>query len=286
MHTPADCKWAIQQVENLRYGGAWTRSSVSKSRTKRRTFPAVQILDLQFSNMTTASKSISVPPVVFPIGILLLTSIIGVTMVVLRVAWTKDINYLFLIWNLFLAWLPVYFALKVRNRYRAGLGGWRIYALAGLWLLFLPNAPYIFTDLVHLENWFHRHYWTDLCLILQFGFTGAMLGFVSLYLMQAIVVHRFGRIMGWLFVLVSIGLSGVGVWVGRFLRLNSWDIVTRPLSIFRLLGTVVLHPIDTHHALPFSILFATFLLLGYLMVYALTHLRPMYEPGEPFGGGN
>src|SRR4051794_29157364 len=126
--------------------------------------------------------------VVVPSLTLLFASVVSVVLVGLRIAWTSDWNYLFLIWNLFLAWLPLVFALGVCRQYQIGKGrGWKLGALTALWLLFLPNAPYIFTDLVHLNNWFRHHYWVDLSLILLFAFTGFLLGFISLYLMQSVV---------------------------------------------------------------------------------------------------
>src|SRR6185437_5641601 len=105
----------------------------------------------------------------------------------LRIGWTHNWNYLFLVWNLFLAWLPLMFALSVYNRHQRGeRSGWRLCGLASLWLLFFPNAPYIFTDLVHLTTRFRTHFWVDLRLVLLVAFTGFLLGFVSLYLMQSV----------------------------------------------------------------------------------------------------
>src|SRR3982751_5903070 len=111
--------------------------------------------------------------VMVPLMALLFASLAGGGLVGLRIVWTSDWNYTFLIWNLFLAWLPLMFALGVCRQYQAGArGGWKLGSLAALWLLFFPNAPYIFTDLIHLNNYFRHHYWVDLSLILLFAFTG------------------------------------------------------------------------------------------------------------------
>ena len=96
-------------------------------------------------------------PPALPLLLLLVASVMGAAQVGLRIAWSHNWNYLFLIWNLVLAWLPVYFALPVRQRHQAGASEGSLCLPAGLWLLFLPNAPYIFTDLVHLQNWFAGH---------------------------------------------------------------------------------------------------------------------------------
>jgi uncharacterized membrane protein len=211
-----------------------------------------------------------------PLLTLLLVSLAGTVLVGLRIAWTRDPSYLFLIWNLFLAWLPLVFALGVCQDYqpneRARL---RLLGQGSLWLLFFPNAPYIFTDLVHLNSWFRHHYWVDLSLILLFALTGFLLGFISLYLMQSVVASRLGRAASWGFIMVVAGLSGFGVYLGRILRWNSWDIVTHPLSLSHSIGHWAAHPMaNPGSSIAFPLLFATFLFLGYLMLYALTHLQP------------
>src|SRR5690348_8009676 len=119
------------------------------------------------------SKVISKHGMQVPVTAMLFASGVGVLLTFLRVAWTDNIRYLLLVWNLFLAWLPLLFALAVYQRHQRGeRRGWQLGILAALWLLFLPNAPYIFTDLIHLNQWFVHHYWVDLSLILMVAFTG------------------------------------------------------------------------------------------------------------------
>jgi uncharacterized membrane protein len=212
---------------------------------------------------------------VFPLLALLLATAAGVGMVVSRVCLTGHWRYLGLIWNLFLAWLPLVFALGVCRQYCAGArNGWKLWSLAGLWLLFFPNAPYIFTDLIHLNYWFHGHYWSDLAMILLAALTGFLLGFVSLYLMQAVVADRLGRVASWLFILVVAGLTGLGIYIGRFLHWNSWDVFIHPVGLSADLGRLAAHPLANAGSFLFQALFAAFLLFGYLMLYALTHLQP------------
>jgi uncharacterized membrane protein len=212
---------------------------------------------------------------VFPMLTLLLATSAGAGLVIARVFLSGRWSYLSLIWNLFLAWLPLVFALGVCRQYRAGAGaGWKLWTLAGLWLLFFPNAPYIFTDLIHLNTWFHMHYWADLAMILLVALTGFLLGFVSLYLMQSVVADRLGRLAGWLFIVVVAALSGLGIYIGRFLRWNSWDVFVHPVGLSMDLGRLAAHPLVNARSFVFQALFAAFLFFGYLMLYALTHLQP------------
>jgi len=94
--------------------------------------------------------------------------------------------------------------------------------------------------------------------------------------MQAIVNRMLGRLAGWLFIATVAGLSGFGIYLGRFLRFNSWDIVFKPLELCQTLTSLAANPFAHPHSLAFPALFATFLFISYLMLYALTHLQ--HEP--------
>lgn len=220
-----------------------------------------------------------------PMMALTFASSVCVVLVLARIVWTRDINYAFLIWNLFLAWVPLALSLIARDLYQNGeRRTLRLVALAGAWLLFLPNAPYIFTDLIHLTTRFYRHFWIDLVLILICAFTGLVLGFVSLYLMQSVVARMFGRLTSWLFVAASAGLCSLGIFLGRFLRFNSWDIFLRPDKIYRGLDTWMDAGAPHMSSAAFLVLFSTFLFVAYVTLYALTHLPRhqliLNEPGK------
>jgi len=210
-----------------------------------------------------------------PMLALTFASGVSVALVLARIIWTGNISYAFLVWNLFLAWLPLVFALQASENYQnTSARNWRFAGLAGAWLLFFPNAPYIFTDLIHLTKGFYGHFWVDMVLILLCAVTGLVLGFVSLYLMQSIVTRMFGPLASWLFIAAVAGLSGFGIYLGRFLRFNSWDILFKPVKLYHGIGHWASDPLSNPTSLAFPMLFATFLFITYLMLYALTHLQP------------
>ena len=216
------------------------------------------------------------PEIAIPVMALLLASLISVSLVGLRIFWTGHWQNLYLVWNLFLAWLPLGFSLLVYRAYQNGSRqGWRFFCYAFAWLLFFPNAPYIFTDLIHLMSHHSGHFWVDLVLILLFAWTGFLLGFLSLYLMQSLVARELGGAASWLFIAVVAGLSGCGIYVGRFLRWNSWDVLLNPVGLFRDLAHWAANPLVHSNASLFPVLFAVFLFMAYVMLYALTHLRSM-----------
>jgi uncharacterized membrane protein len=196
-----------------------------------------------------------------------------VALVIARIIVTRNINYSFLVWNLFLAWLPLIFALLARERYRTGARrDWQFAGLAGAWLLFFPNAPYIFTDVIHLLHGPYRQFWVDLTLVLICALTGLVLGFVSLYLMQAVVRRMYGQVASWFFIAVVAALSGFGIYLGRFVRLNSWDVIAKPMKLYDGVSHWAANPLANPTTFTFPLLFATFILLAYVMLYTLTHL--------------
>ena len=217
-----------------------------------------------------------------PLLALVFASIVSVALVVARIVGTDQLRYGFLIWNLFLAWLPLLFALLVRELYQSGdRRKWLFASLAGAWLLFFPNAPYIFTDFIHLLHRPFQHFWVDLTLILLCALTGLVLGFVSLYLMQSVVTRMLGRALSWLFIAGVAGLSGFGIYLGRFLRFNSWDVILQPKKLYHGIGTWVADPFANHMTFVLPALFATFMFIAYVMLYALTHLpRNLHLPRE------
>jgi uncharacterized membrane protein len=166
------------------------------------------------------------------------------------------------------------FVLFAREHQRGGANpGWRFLAFGGAWLLFFPNAPYIFTDIVHLTRYYSvNHFWVDLVLVLINAMTGLIIGFVSLYLMQSAVNRMAGKVASWMFIGAVAALSSLGICLGRFLRLNSWDIIM-PWKMFHRIGAWT-ESASYPGSILFPILFAAFLFTAYLMLYALTHLSP------------
>jgi uncharacterized membrane protein len=219
-----------------------------------------------------------------PVFALVAASVICTALVAYRIIAGAQIRHAYLVWNLFLAWLPLVFAVLAVERYNSN-GATRdrkFLALGVAWLLFFPNAPYIFTDVIHLTNRYFAHFWVDLMLILLCALTGLVLGFVSLYLMQSVVVQMFGRVASWLFIAAVAAVSSFGVYLGRFVRVNSWDIVTRPVKLYHGINDWASDPFAHATSFAFPALFATFLFITYLMLYALTHLPQAHQMAASF----
>jgi len=179
-----------------------------------------------------------------------------------RVLLTGRPQYLFLLWNLFLAALP--FALSAALYLAARPPGARLLLPVGLvWLLFFPNAPYLVTDLFHLEPRPGVPYWYNLALIMSCAWNGLMLAFASLLDMHALVRQRLGFVAGWVFAAIALGLSAFGVYLGRYLRYNSWDILSNPFTLFYDIVQRFLHPFHNWQTWGVTVVFWAFLLIAY-----------------------
>ena len=178
----------------------------------------------------------------------------------------EDVPYL---WNLFLAWIPFALAMLIYDGHRRGARLVQLLALGLLWLLFFPNAPYIVTDFKYLADMTGKTFLFEGLLIGTAASTGLLLGFMSLYLIQAIVRRAAGARYAWLFVFVALGLSSAGVYLGRVLRWNSWDVFVRPGSLLGELAGALVDPLAHPRPIAITILFTSFLLASYAIFYSL-----------------
>ncbi|WP_298736600.1 DUF1361 domain-containing protein [uncultured Chitinophaga sp.] len=193
---------------------------------------------------------------------LLVSVSFSIALLLVRIIQTGSQQYAFLLWNLFLAWVPFLIS-SLMTAYTAA--SWRLplwIPAVALWITYLPNAPYILTDLVHLPEG-GAPVWFDLILILSFAWSGLIMGFQSIRQMQDIVLARFPRWPVQLYVFPVMMLCGWGIYIGRFLRWNSWDLVVRPGPLLQQTSRMVLHPIEHLQPWSFSVIMGLFLYLLY-----------------------
>ena len=189
-----------------------------------------------------------------------------------RVVAIHSLDLTNLVWNLFLAWIPFVLALALYDSARRGASTTKLLALGVVWLVFLPNAPYIATDVIWIGDLGSGTYWHDPILIGLAAALGLVLGFLALYLVQTVVAERVGRVAGWTVAIGALVLSGLGVYLGRYERWNSWEVLTEPGKIFGGLGTGLLDPLAHPRPLALSTFFAVACCAGYAVFYSA--LRP------------
>ncbi|TAJ18964.1 MAG: DUF1361 domain-containing protein [Planctomycetota bacterium] len=202
--------------------------------------------------------------------VLALGSLASCTLLFFRYAATRQVGFGFLVWNLFLAWIPLGFA------WLACVSRWPLWfrlPFAAAWLAFLPNTFYLVTDLQYLGPRPPVPLWWDILCLQSFAWNGLLLGFASLYWIHERIERRFGLWTGVGFAATVLGLCGLGVYLGRIRRWNSWEVAQRPLELLGDLLYLVRHPTHDRTALLFTIAFAAFFGVCYLMLWVLAGWR-------------
>ncbi len=207
---------------------------------------------------------------------LALLSLFVLAMIVVRVVYTGSSDHTAIAWNLCLAWVPFVLALWISGRATGGLTP-GLATIALLWLLFLPNAPYLVTDLKYVGQSDSVPVLFDVLLLSAAAWTGLLLGLASLLLMHTAGRRYLGAFRAWALVVAVLALSSFGIYLGRIQRWNTWDVVLRPGAFFHAVWRGALHPLGHPQPIALTLLFTFFLIAAYLVVYSLGRLRP----GEP-----
>ena len=206
------------------------------------------------------------------IGSLAVLSLFVVAMIVVRIVYTRTPEHAGIAWNLVLAWIPFGLALVVYERARTGLLTPAWAGVGVLWLLFLPNAPYIVTDLKHVGSGDGVPVLYDVLLLSAAAWTGLLLGLTSLFLMHAVARRVVGAVSAWVLVVGALALSSFGIYLGRVLRWNSWDVFVRPGALLSTIANGALHPLSHPQPLALTVLLTSFLLVSYLVFYSLARM--------------
>lgn len=200
-------------------------------------------------------------------------------LLIMRAVLAQEVRWTGFFGNLILAWIPLLFSWLLCGQLdRADRRPWLIGSLFVGWLLFFPNSAYIVTDMVHLKTREPIPRWFDYILITAYAWTGLFLGYVSLTLLHHRVRAAFGRMAGWGFVSLMLGLGSFGIYVGRFFRWNSWDVIARPWKILDDLVKFVELP-TLRHVAAFCAAFFLLSVLVYLVLHAIAHLHAP-EPAQ------
>jgi uncharacterized membrane protein len=171
-------------------------------------------------------------------------------------------------WNLFLAWIPFVLALIIYDRGSPTASRPALVAVAVLWLLFLPNAPYIVTDLKYIDGFGSVSALYDVVLLASAALAGLLLGLTSLFLIHAVARRLIGAFSAWALVVGALALSSFGIYLGRVQRWNSWDVFVRPGSLFGDIAGGLLHPLSHPHPIAVTIVFTSFLVASYVVFYS------------------
>jgi len=192
-------------------------------------------------------------------------------MLVIRIVATGGLVFLFLPWNLFLAFVPYYIVKRLMSN-----PGWienkiKFCFVFTAWLLFIPNSFYILTDLFHLKLTHDSPRWFDLTLIFSFAWNGMLLGILSIRKMETVVSLFLKNKNIFFFLYPVMWLIAFGIYIGRYLRFNSWDILTNPFSLFSEIAEMFANPSQYSYAWGMIFCFSIFTTLIYLTIKKLGH---------------
>lgn len=211
-------------------------------------------------------KIINSFPFAKPVLLLGLLGAFGTFLLIVRIIYSREFTFAFLVWNLFLAIIPYFFASMLWIKYRGQKLSWSAYVLFALWLLFFPNAPYIITDFIHLRPRGIVPLWYDLLLISSFAWDGMLVGLISLRIIHIFIKEKGHTLIARIVVFVTLGMGSFGVYLGRYLRWNSWDVLIHPQDLFHdIIGRVV-NPFQHPRTYTMTIILWVFLFLLYVIL--------------------
>ena len=203
------------------------------------------------------------------LSILTISMVLSIVLLMVRMKLNQSFYLLFLVWNLFLAVIP--FAITTSLISKTKPNKIRLILSFGVWLLFLPNAPYIVTDLLHLNNSPQRLLWLDVLVIVSFAFNGLVLFMLSLSDMEKLLKLYVKPQFMFSIMLSIFGLTAFGIYLGRFLRYNSWELLNNPIALFSDIMHILFQP--NIEAWIFTLTFGAFLAMTYWTLKAFSNSK-------------
>jgi uncharacterized membrane protein len=195
----------------------------------------------------------------------LVTMALAFSLIILmvRIKLNSSFFYIFLVWNIFLALIPyaitMYLSTK-QNLSRLTFVFWFL-----VWLVFLPNAPYIVTDFTHVRMSNDAQVWLDVLVVFSFAISGLFLFYLSIIDMQELIVSKFKHAPIMPSTLIILFLCAFGVYLGRFLRYNSWEIISGPYVLISDIFKIFISPFQYSEAWLFTLGYGGFLVIGFWM---------------------
>ncbi len=184
------------------------------------------------------------------------------SLILSRMFYSGSLTYLFFVWNLFLAGIPLLmskFLIQTRKR------NFQIMFFTA-WLLFFPNALYIMTDLIHLKERGNVPLWFDVILIFSAAINGLTMAYISLQIIESFLSLKFNIQKTNLILFGCLFLGSLGVYIGRFLRWNSWDILANPFGLTYQVGEHIFNPVQHPRTLGMTIILTLFFSIFYFTI--------------------
>ncbi len=219
------------------------------------------------------SKKIRIPFTSRVLVTLFISSLLSIIMLVARIIVAGNYNYWFLSWNLVLAWVPLIFALGLRIRlFKNPFLSWQSIILFAFWLGFLPNSFYLITDLIHLQSSGDTIILFDIAMVMSFIINGLILGYLSVYIVHSQLRPRMTRHQSWMIIQLVFLASSFAIYLGRYLRWNTWDILFNPFGLLFDISERIVNPIIHMETYVITLTFFAVLSVTYTIIYQLAHV--------------
>lgn len=192
-----------------------------------------------------------------------LVSIASIALLLLRVKITHSTFLLFLIWNLLLAIIPYILSSNILENFFKKNKKFQNAVSIFTWFLFIPNSFYILTDFTHLHYTTGFQFGLDMLIISCFSSAGFYAGLLSIHQIHKLSIAKYGNQIGHFFIMAISFLSAFGIYLGRILRFNSWDILSKPMQ----LAYHSIHSLFSLETIIYTFQIGTIILISYYIFY-------------------
>lgn len=207
-----------------------------------------------------------------------ISSFFSCLLLLIRITVTGSFAFIFLVWNLFLAFIPYWITAWAIKNAAINKNKFKLTAMIAVWLLFVPNSFYIVTDLFHLYNRDTAPKWFDILMVFSFAWNGILFGIISIRRVEIIFLWKRKRSFSLLLVFVVMWLGSFGVYIGRVLRFNSWDVITNPFSLLSDILNMIVHPFANFYSWGMTFCYSVFMTLLY---YSIKKLNESINSQKP-----
>ena len=198
----------------------------------------------------------------------------SVTLILFRIVYTRELTFIFLVWNLFLAFIPYSISTLIEMNFSSTTSKWKLAIPLMSWLLFIPNSFYIITDLFHLGI-SNMPIWFETALLLSFAWNGLILGILSVQQIEKVIHKVLPKMNEYVFLIPVMCLNAFGIYIGRFLRFNSWDVISNPFALAVDITNLIIHPIAYKNAWAMITCYAVLMTFIYLIIKRIN--PPAYQ---------
>ncbi|WP_420574585.1 DUF1361 domain-containing protein [Kordia sp.] len=204
---------------------------------------------------------------------LILNSIFCIALLILRMYVTCSFFYGFLVWNLFLAVVPYAISSWLVETNWLRKHTFPLVLILGIWLLFLPNAPYLITDLMHLRHSRSSLPWLDPFMLFAFAWNGLFLGILSMHQVFRILTDKWNIVAAKRILFVVVFLCGFGIYLGRFQRWNSWELFSNPIILLHDCLASISDPSRRVRTLGITLSFGSFLWILFFTLHTFLPIK-------------